>query len=284
MFSGETLRLFGFISFAIISLAYVPYIRDIFRGKTKPERTSWFIWSILGKMGSATIYAILSHVPRIERVDVGGYVYHVLNRANARVRIFDSPKDYQQFEEIMEEAVERFTMRLLAYCIMPNHWHFVLYPAHDGDMSQFMGWLTNTHTRRWHTTKRTIGQGHLYQGRYKSFLIQEDNHFLTVVRYVERNAKRANLVGRAEEWKWSSVFRRENGSDDKKKMLSPWPVPTPKNYLEWLNKPQIEEEEKAIRRCIVKNMPFGDVDWLQNTVQRFGLGQTLRGVGRPKSK
>ena len=121
-------------------------------------------------------------------------MYHVLNRANARVQIFNSDKDYQLFESVLEEAVGKYDLGLLSYCIMPNHWHLVLCPKNDGDLSRFMGWLTNTHTRRWHTGKGTIGQGHLYQGRYKSFLCQDDNHFLVLVRYVERNARRANLV------------------------------------------------------------------------------------------
>lgn len=86
-------------------------------------------------------------MPRIERIDVGGYVYHILNRANARAQIFDTSDDYLQFEEVLEEAVEKFNMRVLAYCIMPNHWHLVLYPKNDGDLRLFMNWLSNTHTR-----------------------------------------------------------------------------------------------------------------------------------------
>ena len=138
---------------------------------------------------------------RVLRTDIGNYVYHVLNRANARVRIFDNDKDYQLFKEILVEAKEKCNMRLLAYCIMPNHWHIVVNPKKDGDLSKFMNWLTLTHTQRWHVSKKTTGQGHLYQGRYKSFLCQNDNHFLVLVRYVERNALRANLVSSAEEWK-----------------------------------------------------------------------------------
>ena len=105
-------------------------------------------------------------MPRVRRTDIGNYVYHILNRANARVRIFDNNKNYQLFETILEEAKERFDMRILSYHIMPNHWHLVLHPKKDGDLSKFVGWLANTHTRRWHTMKKTIGQGHLYQGRY----------------------------------------------------------------------------------------------------------------------
>jgi putative transposase len=222
-------------------------------------------------------------MPRLARTDIGGYVYHVLNRANARVQIFDTDTDYKQFEAILEEAIEKFDTRLLAYCIMPNHWHLVLYPKDDGDMGNFMSWLTNTHTRRWHTEKGTIGHGHLYQGRYKSFLCQKDCHFLTLVRYVERNAKKANLVDkRAENWKWSSVWRRKYGTIEQKKLLARWPVDIPQHYLDTLNEPQTKEEEQALDRATEKGTPFGSDIWVERTVTKFGLEQTLREVGRPK--
>ncbi|OHA66824.1 MAG: hypothetical protein A3I38_02470 [Candidatus Wildermuthbacteria bacterium RIFCSPLOWO2_02_FULL_47_10] len=221
-------------------------------------------------------------MPRTERVAVGGYIYHVINRANARVRIFDTGDDYQLFEAILEEGKERTDMRILAYCIMPNHWHLVLYPEQDGDMIQFMSWITNTHTRRWHVAKATIGGGHLYQGRYKSLLCQDDTHFLTLVRYVERNPKRANLVQRAQQWQWSSVWRRERGSQQQKKLLSPWPVSPPHGYLAWLNNPQTAKEEEAIQRSIIKSRPFGSDAWVTRITKKFGLEQTLRPVGRRK--
>lgn len=223
-------------------------------------------------------------MPRAERVNAGNHIYHVLNRANARAQVFDNREDYAIFENILEEAVEKFDMRLLAYCLMPNHWHLVLYPKKDEDMSRFMSWLANTHTRRWHSVKGTIGHGHLYQGRYKSFLCQEDTHFLTLVRYVERNAKRANLVQNAEDWRWSSVWRRERGTPTQKQFLSPWPVTMSDDYLSWLNAPQTAEEEEALKRSIIKSSPYGSEDWTMDLTKKFDLEQTLRGVGRPKNR
>jgi putative transposase len=221
-------------------------------------------------------------MPRLERIDVGDNVYHVLNRANARAQIFDTDKDYKLFESILEEAVEKFKMRLLAYCLMPNHWHLVLYPRNDGDLALFMSWLTNTHTRRWHTEKGTVGEGHLYQGRYKSFLCQDDGHFLILVRYVERNAKKAKLVLKSEDWQWSSVWRREKGTDKQKKILATWPVIYPENYLSLLDQTQTEEEEGMIELAVLKSNPFGSLDWTEDTVKKFNLEQTLRRVGRPR--
>ena len=221
-------------------------------------------------------------MPRIPRIDIGGYVYHVINRANARVQIFDDNEDYQLFEKTLERGMEKFNMRLLAYCIMPNHWHLVLFPYNDGDLSSFMGWLTNAHTRRWHTIKGTVGQGHLYQGRYKSFLCQEDEHLLSLLRYVESNAKRADLVPRAEDWSWSSVWRRKNDKQEQKKILSPWPISEPKDYLVLLNEPQSRKELDIIRQSVARSNPYGRHAWAQRITGKFGIESTLRSIGRPR--
>ena len=221
-------------------------------------------------------------MPRVLRVDVANHIYHVLNRANARVQIFSKNSDYKLFEQIVEEALERFEVDLLAYCIMPNHWHLVLYPKIDGELAKFMGWLTNTHTRRYHAQNKTIGQGHLYQGRYKSFICQDDKHFLTLCRYVERNAKKADLCTRAENWKWSSVYRREHGGIEQKKILSNWPVLIPQDYLTWLNQPQTASEEEAIELATRRNSPYGSDLWKSSIIKQYGLEQTVRNPWRPK--
>lgn len=219
---------------------------------------------------------------RALRTDVGGYVYHALNRANARAKIFKTDKDYQLFETVVEEAKDRAGMRILSYKIMPNHWHFVLYPEKDGDITKFMGWLTLTHTQRFHSNKKTVGQGHLYQGRYKSFLCQDDHYFLRLVRYVERNALRAGLVKKAQDWRWSSVWRRESGTEKQKGLLDSWPVEMPKNYLKWLNEPQPQSEEDAIRKSIRRGNPYGEDSWVEKMIKNFKLEITVRGRGRPK--
>jgi len=145
---------------------------------------------------------------RPPRVNAGGLLYHVLNRANARMQTFHKPADYEAFEGVLAEAVERVQMRVLSYCVMPNHWHLVLWPHGDGELSQFVGWLTLTHTQRWHAHRHNAGTGHVYQGRFKSFIVESDEHLLTVCRYVEANASRARLIDRAEDWEWGSAWRR----------------------------------------------------------------------------
>lgn len=216
------------------------------------------------------------------RAAVGDLVYHVLNRANARVRIFKSEADYKAFEQVLAEARERFSMRILSYCVMPNHWHMVLWPRRDGDLSRFVGWLTLTHTQRWHAHKHSTGLGHLYQGRFKSFVVQSDEHLLTVCRYVERNGLRANLVDRAEDWRWSSLWRRQFGNGEAKALLSDWPVKWPDNWLLRVNGPETEEELRALRRSVNSSQPYGRGSWLEGTVKRLGLMSTMRPRGRPR--
>ena len=131
---------------------------------------------------------------RPKRADVAGGIYHMLNRANLRATIFHKADDYEAFERIMAEALAKFDLSLLCYCLMPNHWHFVVQPRVDGEMGRFGQWVSLTHTQRYHSHYHTVGMGHLYQGRYKSFPVQSDEHFLTLCRYVERNALAAGCA------------------------------------------------------------------------------------------
>ena len=211
-------------------------------------------------------------------------MYHVLNRANARMTIFDKTKDYEAFEQILADAVARVKMRLLAYCVMPNHWHLVVWPREEGDLSAFVGWLTLTHTQRWHAHRHSVGSGHVYQGRFKSFLVESDEYLRTVCRYVERNALRAGLCERAEQWQWSSLWRRASGDAESRTVLSKWPVDVPKDWIRRVNRAENHRELEALRRCVNRGQPFGSDDWVQRTAKRFRLDSTFRAQGRPRKE
>jgi REP element-mobilizing transposase RayT len=111
----------------------------------------------------------LVRMPRRLRCATGGFVYHALNRAVGRATLFDQPGDYAAFLKVLREANDWLPMRLLAWCALPNHWHLVLWPQRDRDLSEYLRWLTVTHTQRWHAHHHTAGTGPLYQGRFKSF-------------------------------------------------------------------------------------------------------------------
>ena len=220
---------------------------------------------------------------RPKRAADGGLIYHVLNRANARLSIFEKDGDYEAFERILADAIERTGTRLLAYCLMPNHWHLAILPVQDGELSRFTGWLTLTDTQSWHAHRHSTGQGHVYQGRFKSFPIQDDQHFLTACRYVERDALRANLVARAQDWKWSSLRRWNRGNAKEKSILSAWPVRRTPNWLDYVNEPQTELELAAIRRSVKRGCPLGVQGCTSKIIERLGLKITIRLHGTPKN-
>jgi putative transposase len=212
----------------------------------------------------------------------GGFVYHVLNRAVARLPLFEKPADDAAFVRVLAEALAEGPMRILAFVFMPNHWHLVLWPQGDDDLSNFCRWLTHTHSMRWHAHYHTCGTGPIYQGRFKSFPVETDAYLDAVGRYVERHPLRANLVPRAEPWRWSSLWRRIHGDEQPCPLLCPWPVPLPNDWVEYVNAAQTEAEVEALRRSVQRGCPFGSASWQQQMAARLGLSHTLRPRGRPK--
>ena len=221
-------------------------------------------------------------MPRRPRFRTGGYVFHVLNRAVRRETLFSKEGDYLAFQRVLEEARRQVPMRLLAFCVMPNHFHLVLWPVGDDDLSEYMRWVTVTHTQRWHAHHKTSGTGPIYQGRFKSFPVEQDEHFFTVVRYVERNPLRAGLVSRASRWRWSSPWLRLNERWDV--TLDAWPVPCPDGWTDHVERPQTEAELAAVRQAVRRDSPFGSAAWQQETAKRLGLESTLRARGRPPAR
>ena len=221
-------------------------------------------------------------MPRIARVAPGGMVYHVLNRGVGRMRLFLSDADYAAWECVILETLPLAPMRICAYCWMPNHWHLVLWPEKDGQLSTFMQRVTNRHTQRWQRAKRRVGYGHLYQGRFKSFPVESDDHFYSLVRYVERNARRAGLVERAEDWRWNSLSQRP--ASEARIPLSTWPLPRPGRWAQHVNQPQTEGELEAIRRSLRRGRPYGGEAWTERVAHKIGLESTLRPRGRPRNQ
>jgi len=213
----------------------------------------------------------------------GGFVYHVLNRANGRLRLFKKPDDFLAFERVLLLAHQRVpAVRILDWCLMSNHWHLVLWPQKDGELTAFMRWLTLTHTQRWKQAHNAVGHGHLYQGRFKSFPIEQDEHLLAVLRYVERNPVRAKLARRAERWPWGSCHVRQDRSHAMHPLLGDWPVPRPPRWLATVNDEQVEAEENRIKQAIIRGRPMGSERWTKRIAASLNLQHTLRPRGRPQ--
>jgi len=219
-------------------------------------------------------------MPRTARASVGEICYHVINRGNARQEVFLKKGDYQAFIELIGRASERVRMRVLAYCVMPNHFHLALWPYSDGDLGKWMQWLLTAHVRRYHQHYKT--SGHVWQGRFKAFPVEQDDHMLTVLRYIERNPLRAGLVQRAEEWPWSSLQRWEVSQQTN--MVHPWPVARPTNWVSWVNQPQTDVELEELRHSVNRGTPYGSPDWVRRTALQLGLEASLRPRGRPRNE
>ena len=217
-------------------------------------------------------------MPRTARASAGNLCYHVLNRGNARGEVFHKDDDYAAFLDLMAEANERLPLRILGYALLPNHFHLVLWPHGDGDLSRWMQWLLTSHVRRYH--RHYHGSGHVWQGRFKAFPIAADEHLVTVLRYVERNPLRAGLVKRSEAWPWSSLAWRASGR--RPALLEKWPVACPRSWVDHVNAVQTEGELAGLRRSVERGAPFGAESWARRIAKRLDLESSLRPRGRPR--
>jgi putative transposase len=206
-------------------------------------------------------------------------VYHIWNRAAGRLRLFKKEEDYLAFERVLLLAHARHPLCLLDWCLMPNHWHFVVFPGEDREVTDFFRWLTHTHAMRAITHRRVMGMGPLYQGRFKSLPVQCDEHLLTLLRYVQRNPVRADLARSAADWRWGGEGVRRNGPKELRRILSPWPVDRPSHWSRWVNEPPDAKSVKMIRECIRRSRPLGDASWTRSTAQKLSLLWTLRDRG-----
>jgi putative transposase len=179
--------------------------------------------------------AFCTHMPRRARGPADCFAYHVINRAVRRETLFHSADDYRDFELLLLQTLRSVPINLFAYCAMRNHWHLVVGPRAAYALPRFMHRLTGIHAQRWHRDHDTTGTGPVYQGRYKAVAIESGEQFLVTCRYVEQNALRAELVERAEDWRWSSLWRRCHQCDEE--LTSSWPVARPVNWLECVNGP-----------------------------------------------
>ena len=221
-------------------------------------------------------------MPRRARKETAGILFHVLNRGARRMQLFDSAGDYYRFLELLGRAQRRTPVELHAYCLMPNHFHLVVRPTADGQLSTFMHWLCFTHALGFQAMHSTLGTGCVYQGRFKSIPVSSDAHFLRLCRYVERNPLRARLVPQAEAWPWSSLSQRAGLRRPVR--LTAWPVSVPEGWIDLVNQDVEAAETDEIRAAVRRGSPYGGPDWREQMGTRLGLMGTIRPTGRPRKK
>jgi putative transposase len=223
---------------------------------------------------------------RQPRLVADGLVYHALNRGNNRAAVFFAAGDYQTFFRALGQTKNRYPFRLYAYCLMGNHFHLVLEPEPGENISRILQSLTVAHT--WHYHQQRASSGHVWQGRFKSPVIEADEHLLTVMRYVESNPLRAGMVSDLAAYPWSSYV--VHGLGKSTSLVSEAPVWAPLGKTEaarqaywrkWLHMPLTERELQAIRRSVTSGRPYGSEAWVEATAKDLGIDLTSRRPGRP---
>lgn len=216
-------------------------------------------------------------MPRVARGLADGLIYHIINRGNGHQQVFHTDGDYRVFAELMAEACERYPVKVLAWCIMPNHFHLLVSPERADDLSRWMQWFMTSHVRRYHRCYNS--NGHVWQGRYKSFIVQEDRHLLTVMRYIEGNPVRAHIVPSAKDWSWSSHRNRAGLNNSIAEKL---PITLPVGWTSCVDQMLTEDELAKIKTSMHRQTPFGSPPWQTNICRELGLESTLKPKGRPR--
>jgi putative transposase len=216
-------------------------------------------------------------MPRGPRAIHPGVCYHVINRGNNRRRLFHRPAEYAAFVGLIREANDLVPLDLFAACVMPNHFHVVVRPTEHDAVGRWMHWLLTSHAQRYN---RAHGlEGRVWQGRYKAFPIEDDGHLLTVLRYVERNAVRANLVSSARHWPWCSAAWRTGPASRRAIIVEPT-VALPADWVHLVDLPQTAAEVEALRACVNKQAPYGSEAWIDASRDCEGF-RRARLPGRP---
>ncbi|CAA6827245.1 MAG: Transposase [uncultured Sulfurovum sp.] len=228
-------------------------------------------------------------MPRIARGETVGGIYHIINRGNMKMQVFDDAEDYEYFLELLEKGTKREKVGIHAYCLMPNHFHLLLVPKEEKSLSRLMQWVMTSHVRYYHKKNKT--SGHIWQGRYKSFMVEYpkgisslrsgQSYYLTLIRYIEANASRAKLVKRAEEWSYGSLQERV---EKVRTILSEPYIELYDEWVKYVNQPLKEGELDTIRNSVNRQAPLGEEKWQMETATKYGMLSTLRRRGRPSLK
>jgi putative transposase len=225
-------------------------------------------------------------MPRPLRPIDDGLVYHVINRGNNRQPVFHDEADYVAFLKAVGDLKERKPFELYGYCLMANHIHLLIRPRKTS-ISRIVQSLLVSHTQRYHKFHRS--SGHVWQGRFKSPVIQDDEHLLTVLRYIEANPLRAKLVRRAGEYRWSSFACHGNGSGNPLldstaayEALAARPATRQRRWSAYVHKMSDADELAAIRRSNDTGLPYGEPSWVDRLAKRLRLDLAIRPRGRPK--
>jgi putative transposase len=226
-------------------------------------------------------------MPRPLRPIADGLIYHVINRGNNRQNVFETAGDFTAFLKAIADLKERKAFDLFGYCLMSNHIHLLIGPR-KGSISRIVQSLLVSHTQRYHLFHKS--SGHVWQGRFKSPVIQDDEHLLAVLRYIEANPVRANMVKQAGDYPWSSIGFHGLGRADPLvdpapayDALSPYAAVRQRLWRSYVDE-TCDEELAAIRRSTAIGLPYGSPAWVEKLSKRTKIDLEIRPRGRPRKK
>lgn len=216
-------------------------------------------------------------MPRIPRGESSEGIYHIINRGNMRMQVFNDADDYEYFSELLQSGAVKEKIAVHAYCLMPNHFHLLVSTEREGSLSRWMQWVMTSHVRNYHKKNKT--SGHIWQGRYKSFIVERESYYVSVIRYIEANALRAGLVNNAEDWCYGSLAKR--GLTDNEFLCEPL-IELGDDWARYVNEPMRMDEIEKIRNSVKRQAPLGEEGWQIETAAQYGLLSTLGNLGRPR--
>lgn len=219
------------------------------------------------------------HMPRRQLAGSGGFVFHVMNRSAKQLTLFDTPFEYEMFLQVLAAADTACPIRLLEYCVMPNHWHLLVWPERDDQLSRYMRWITGVHAQRWRQARGQPGKGAVYQGRYRWVAVQSGTHYDVARRYIQQNPVRAQLVACPDDWPWSSASCEPALA---RPTLAQGPLSLDTRHASLVDRLLDADTAQAMRASLKSGHPFGDPQWGMALEVRKWLMAVLE--GHPKAQ
>jgi len=217
-------------------------------------------------------------MPRVARALADEQTYHIINRGNRRTNVFHDKYDFLKMLELLQMASDKYEVDIYSYCLMNNHYHLVVYTKYGESLSACMQWLGTSYVRYYN--KKYKVSGHLWQGRYKSFIVQKDEYLLTLMKYVERNPLRAKIEKDAFLYTYSSTKARVEKSENS--FISNPPIDLPIDWLGFINEKQSKLDIDMIHNSIERQAPLGNEVWQKEVSMLYGMESSLNPRGRPR--
>ena len=222
-------------------------------------------------------------MPRISRVVAIGYPHHITQRGNYRQEIFFDNGDRQKYLSLLQAESTRYKLKLLAYCLMANHVHFIVVPERKDSMGNVFKYASMKYSQ--YFNKKIGNKGHLFQGRYFSSIMDE-RHMMVCARYIERNPVRAEIVKDACDWNWSSAKEHCGLKEDSfgVNQLFQYMGDDYGKWKDFIAESDNLEDIIEIRKQTKKGRPLGETNFVKRLEKKLNRSLILRPRGRPKKK